>query len=184
MDPRATEGLGYLKNFHGLHGCYITRTLFDHLFLQAMKPCKWFCRQTCYIVILLYFMLLDEVLVGNFKDAHCLVMARANYESTRNSVVSPCVTQRCPFQKHVTNYAADIALCYEKICSVSEGSLIQTKYRKTLAVFLHGCTKGNSVYGSALQCVVLPLTQSQISATKLRTRVARTFETCRGSIGR
>jgi len=97
------------------------------------------------------------------------------------------------FQEPVTNYAADIAFWYEKICSGLEGSSIKTKYRKRLAVFLHGCTKGNSVYGSALQCVVMtfslraltfhPLTQSQISSTGLKPRVMRTFEASRGSIG-
>jgi len=44
-------------------------------------------------------MLLDEVFLGTFKDAHCLAMARANYESTRSIVVSSCFTQRCSFSE-------------------------------------------------------------------------------------
>jgi len=44
-------------------------------------------------------MLLDEVFLGNFKDTHCLVMARADYECTRSCVFSSCVTQRCPFSE-------------------------------------------------------------------------------------
>jgi hypothetical protein len=72
-----------------------------HLFwlpiLQAMKPCLWFCRQICYNVILVCFMLLDGVFLGNFRHTHCLVMARANYGSTRSNVVSSCVAQRRSF---------------------------------------------------------------------------------------
>ena len=106
----------------------------------------------------------------------------------------PALRNGALFQTPVTNYAPDIALSCEKICSVFEDSSIKNKYRKTLAVFLNGSTKGNSVYRSALQRVVMTFslraltfhsfTQSQISATKLRTIVVRTFETCRGSVGR
>jgi len=67
----------------------------------------------------------------------------------------PALRNGALFQKPVTNYAADIALSCRKICSVFEDSSIKKKNRKTLAVFLHGSTKGNSVYRSALQRVVM-----------------------------
>jgi len=156
-----------------------------------MKPYSWCCQTRCNVT-LLCFMLLDEVFLGNVKDTHCLVMARANYESTRSSVLSFCVAQRSPFSetRHQLRGRHDMRWFVWSL----EGSSIKTKYRKRLAIFSRGCTKVNSVYGSALQCVVMtfslraltfhPLTQSPISATKLRPRVVRTFEACRGSIGR
>jgi hypothetical protein len=159
-----------------------------------MKPCSWCCRQTCSNVILLCFMLWEEVFLRNFKDTHCLLWHALIMKVLVAVSLVPALHNGVLFQKPVTNYAADIALWYDKICSVLGGYSIKTKYRKRLAVFLHGCAKGNSVYGRASQYVLMtfslhaptfhPLTQSQISATKLRTRVVRTFEACRGSIGR
>ena len=118
-----------------------------------MKPCPWCCCQALCSVTLPCFTLLDEVFLGNSKDTRCLVMARANYESTRSSVVSCCVTQRCPFSetRHKLRCRHDVRRFVRSL----EGSSIKTKYRKRLAIFSRGCTKVNSVYGSALQCVVM-----------------------------